>query len=86
MIIDKGNYIKINKPEWFKDINFLNCLKEKEWTWYEGIVDEYVDTILYYETLENIEHLPKYIAEEIENICKSENLKTCLIWIQNILD
>ena len=47
MITSRGKYIKINKPEWFKNDDFLNCL-EDEWSRYNSDVSsEYWDTIIY---------------------------------------
>ena len=72
MITNKGKYIQINKPEWFKDTNFLSCLKK------EFII------IYWEENAGSLDNLPDYIANEIEQICKSECLTSCLIWITNL--
>lgn len=84
-MITRGRFIKINKPEWFKDSNFLSCL-EGEWTWWSlQKSPEYWDTIFYYEkNAGSFDHLPHYITNELESICKSECLKNCLIWITNL--
>ena len=86
MITNKGKYIQINKPEWFKDDDFLSCL-EGEWSWYnKNTSSEYSDTVFYCEenNAGSLDHLPDYIANEIEQICKSECLTSCLIWITNL--
>lgn len=85
MITSRGKYIQINKSEWFTDNNFLSCLKE-EWSWYNSNKSpEYWDTIIYWEeNAGSLDHLPDYIANEIEQICKSECLTSCLIWITNL--
>lgn len=72
MIINRGKFIHINKPEWFKDTNFLSCLKK------EFII------IYWEENAGSLDNLPDYIANEIEQICKSECLTSCLIWITNL--
>jgi len=88
MITEKGNFIKLNKPEWFKDKTFLNCIEDDEWTWYSiQKSPEFWDTIFYYEKeqgVSTIKKLPHYIAEELESICKSEHFEEGLIWITNL--
>ena len=84
MINRKGQFIQINKPEWFKDSNFLSCL-EGEWTqWSIQENQEFWDTIFYEENAGSLDHLPHYIATELEEICKQEDFTVGLIWITNL--
>lgn len=88
MITKRGQFIQINKPEWFKDSNFLSCL-EGEWTWWSiQKSPEYWDTIFYYDSpgAGSLDHLPHYIATELEDLLKSQQLNNCLIWITNLED
>jgi hypothetical protein len=86
MNIKTGRYIQINKPQYFKNKEFLKLI-EDEWTWHKAgePPNEYSDTIFYYEEgTESFEHLPAYIGEELEAICSKESLKHGLVWITNL--
>ena len=84
----EGIFIRLNKPEWYQSIEFINWLNDPNkipiFTWHTGITpNEYSDIVLYYEQgCGSFDDLPAYIAQDLYQLCKE--YEECLVWISNV--
>lgn len=83
----EGTYFTINRPNWFKNKEFLTWLNSSAriFTWHkkDELPSEFSDVILYYEDPEDsFADLPKNISEELYSLCNTYN--ACLVWITNL--
>lgn len=87
-ILREGYSIRVNKPEWYKNSEFLTWLNDPSNRLFTTHIkgqppSDFSDIILYYEDdTDSFGNLPWVIEQELLNIVQDYN--SCLVWISNL--